>query len=234
MAYLLSDCFNIMRRQIGRNNVNDPDSTNDALLFYINLVYATMMNDDVRLFENYGTLIFNIDATTPANPGAVYTFNDIPGVTQQFVSISKEAFISILDPPLNSVSWNRLPIYQDPGEFYMIWGVNNLDILIHGYPTMVLFYNNEFVFRTLPNVPYQVQIFGYTQNNALPNDPNSAISYDYWLRYISVYAAYLYAMDYRYEAEDLARIKQNYNREKKNVLTHTHNQIKMARCMPSF
>src|SRR5690606_40768791 len=60
------------------------------------------------------------------------------------LNISIEAFISFLDPVDNSTSWNSLQIYENPGEFYSIWGINNTEILVRGYPTMMLYYGTEF------------------------------------------------------------------------------------------
>ena len=135
MASELSDILALMRRQLGRNNPNDIDSNDNTLTAYINYFINSTMSDDVKLFENFGTMTFTIDET---NTTGVYTFNDV-GASSEFVNISQEAFISLLDPVNNSVSWNRLPIYQDPGEFFRIWGINNDEILIPGYPTMMLY-----------------------------------------------------------------------------------------------
>lgn len=236
MARTLENVLNIMRRQLGKNNPNDPDSSNQTLITYFNDAYALTMSDDVKLFEQFGTLEFNIGVQDPNN--GVYTFNDV-GASSDFVNISQEAFISLLDPIDNSISWNQLPIYQDPGEFFAIWGINNDEILIPGYPTMMLYYGNEFTFRTIPNTDYVVKIYGYKRNFELPADPDPSepdteIAYDYWLRYIALLATYNYAMDYRYESSTLAQIKNNYSRERKLMLTRTHNQIKMSRAMPRF
>lgn len=226
---LVSDVLRIFRIAIGRRNENDPDSSDDTLLSYLNDFVSLTMSDDVKLFEQFGTLSFTIDET---NTTGVYTFNDL-GTTPDFVNISQEAFISLLDPVDNSVSWNQLPIYQNPGEFFSIWGINNDEILIPGYPTMMLYYGNEFTFRTIPDTEYLVKIYGYKKNNDYP-DANEPIQYDYWLRYLAYGAAVNYARDYRYEASARSMIEATFKSERKLQLAHTHNQIKNSRAMPRF
>lgn len=225
----VNDAIDIMRIALGRRNENDPDSSDSLMLRYLNDFVSLTMPNDVKLMENFGTLTFIIDET---QPDARYTFNEV-GAGFQFMNISQQAFISLLDPVDGSISWNQLPIYQDPGEFYSIWGVNNADILIRGYPTAMLYYGNELVFRTIPNTTYQIRIYGYTKTGNYP-DFNTKLQFDYWLRYIAYGASVNYARDFRYEPSSLARIEQTYQSEKKQQLTHAHNQAKMSRAMPRF
>jgi hypothetical protein len=226
---LVQDAIEIMRIAIGRRNENDPDSRDETLFRYLNDFVSLTMPNDTKLFESFGTLTFIID---DSNPTGVYKFNDV-GADSEFMNISQEAFISLLDPVNESVSWNYLPIYQDPGEFYSIWGINNEDILIKGYPTMMLFYGNEMVFRTIPNTSYQIKIFGYKKNADYPA-PDVPLQYDYWLRYVAYGAAVNYARDYRYDSQARALIESTFKSERKYQLTHAHNQAKMTRAMPRF
>jgi len=223
------DVLDIMRIAIGRRNENDPDSSDETLFTYINNFISLSMPNDTKLFEGFGTLSFTID---DSNTTGVYTFNDV-GASSQFINISAEAYISLLDPVDNSVSWNWLPIFQDPGQFFAIWGINNDEILVPGYPTMMLYYGNEFTFRTIPNTSYIVKIYGYKKNDALP-DTDTDLPYDYWLRYIAYGAAVDYARDFRYEASSRSLIEATFKSERKLQLTHTHNQIKNSRAMPRF
>lgn len=225
----VQDALDIMRVALGRRNENDPDSSDDLFLRYINDFASLIMPNDTKLFESFGTLTFTIDET---NTTGVYTFNDV-GADTQFMNISQEAFISLLDPVNNSVSWNWLPIYQDPGEFFAIWGINNDEILIPGYPTGMLYYGNEFTFRTIPNTAYLVKIYGYKKNEDYPAF-DTPLQFDYWLRYIAYGAAVNYARDYRYEASSRSMIEATFKSERKQLLTHTHNQIKMSRALPRF
>ncbi len=229
MVRFVQDALDIMRVALGRRNENDPDSSDDLFFRYLNDFVSLAMPNDTKLFESFGTLSFIIDET---NTTGVYTFNDV-GADFEFMNISQEAYISLLDPVNNSVSWNYLPIYQDPGEFFAIWGINNDEILIPGYPTTLLYYGNELTFRTIPQTSYLVKIYGYKKNADYPN-PDVPLDFDYWLRYVAYGAAVNYARDYRYEAASRSLIEATFKSERKLQLTHTHNQVKMARSMPRF
>jgi hypothetical protein len=227
----VQDCLSLMRVVISRPNENDPASTDDNLLSYLNNFISLKMPNDLKVFEQFGTLTFTIDES---NTTGVYDFNDV-GSGQQFINLSAMAFISLLDPVDNSVSWNRLPIYQDPGEFFSIWGINNDEILIPGYPTMMLFYGNQFTFRTIPNTSYQVKIYGYKKNDNFSNDAGDEnIPYDYWMRYLVYGASLDYIKDYSYDSEAIAQMTSNFSSERKFMLARTHNQAKQSRCMPQF
>lgn len=230
MVQNASDCLRTMRLALGRRNENDPDSNDSTLLQYLNDFISLTMSDDVKLFEQFGTLEFTIDET---NTTGVYTFNDV-GAVHEFTNISNVGYITLTDPPEGSVSWNRLAVYQDPGLFYDEWGVNNTDILIPGYPTEMLYYGTEMVFRTIPNTSYNVILYGYKIRPELSDDGDPELPFDYWMRYLAYGAAANYARDYRYEGESLARIEKSYARERKLLLTRTHNQRKMQRALPQF
>jgi len=225
----VQDAIDIMRVALGRRNENDPDASDELFFRYLNDFVSLIMPNDTKLFESFGTLTFTIDES---NTSGVYTFNDV-GADFEFMNLSQEAFISLLDPVNNSVSWNWLPIYQDPGEFFAIWGINNDEILIPGYPTGMLYYGNEMTFRTIPNTSYLVKIYGYKKNADYPSF-DTPLQFDYWLRYIAYGAAVNYARDYRYEASARALIEATFKSERKQQLTRTHNQVKMARACPRF
>ncbi len=237
MARTVQQVIDIMRVAVGRRNENDPDASDGLLLRYLNDFISLIMPNDTKLFESFGTLIFTIDQATSTSTTVVNGTITLEAACaqsgQEFMNISQEAYISLLDPVNNSVSWNQLPIYQDPGEFYSIWGINNEEILIPGYPTAMLYFGNEFVFRTIPNVSYQVKIFGYKKNTEF-DTPNDNIPFDYWFRYIAYGAAVNYARDYRYEAQARSMIEATFKSERKQMLTHAHNQQKMSRALPRF
>ena len=229
MTQLVSDCLRTFRLAIGRRNENDPDSNDSTLLTYINDFASLTMSDDVKLFEQFGTLSFTIDET---NTTGVYTFNDV-GAGTNFTNISQEGFISLLDPPDESISWNQLWIYQDPGQFYSTWGINNTDVLIPGYPTEMLYYGDEMVFRTIPDTSYLVQIYGY---KIVPEfaSSSSTIPHDYRMRYLAYGAAMNYARDYRFEGDKISLLNASFAHERKQILTRTHNQVKQSRAFPRF
>lgn len=221
-----------MRKAIARRNENDPDSNDETLMQYINDFYSLTMSDDVKLFEQFGTMTFDIDET---NTSGVYKFPDPAlGNSFEFVNISSEALISLTNPVNNSVSWNQLYIYQDPGEFFFRWGINNDETLIPGFPTEMLYYGDEFTFRTIPNTLYTVKIYGYKKNLDFDNIGNEELPFDYWMRYLAYGAALNYAADNKFSQESTAQITTGFNRERKHLLTRTHNQIKISRCFPRF
>lgn len=235
MTQHVSDVLRIFRLAIGRRNQNDPDSSDDMLIGYVNDFINLSMSDDVKVFENFGTFSFTIDETL--TDGVFSLDGTTVNANELFVNYSLEAFISLLDPEGSSVSWNRLPIYQDPGEFYAIWGINNENILIPGYPTNMLFYGNDFVFRTIPNTGYLVKVYGYKRNAEFDTEQDSStqkIPFDYWLRYIAYGAALNYARDFRYAPDVMQQLKESFAHERKYLLTRTHNQIKNSRCLPRF
>lgn len=237
MTRTVQDAIDIFRTAIGRRNENDPDSSDELLFRYLNDFASLTMPNDTKLYESFGTLTFTIDENTSTSVDVVNGSITLQEACDQsgidFTNISQEAYISLLDPQHNSISWNYLPIYQDPGEFFAIWGINNEEILIPGYPTNLLFYGNVFTFRTIPQTSYQIKIFGYKKNRDFPtfDDP---LEYDWWLRYLAYGAAVNYARDYRYAAQARADIEKTFQSERNKQLTRTHNQIKMARAMPRF
>jgi len=230
MARDIADVLRIMRLSIGRRNENDPDSNNGTLLQYINDFVSLTMSDDLKVFEQWGTLSFEIDETIT---DGVYTF---PGndTSTEFVNIGSEAIISLKDPEGSSVSWNRLKIFQDPGEFYGYWGINNTDVLIAGFPTQMLYHGNEFVFRTIPDTTYLVNIYGYKRNPDFATSGTDELPFDHWLRYIAYGAAMDYAADYSIDPQRMQIISKNFAKQRELMLTRTHNQIKISRCLPRF
>jgi hypothetical protein len=133
------------------------------------------------------------------------------------------------------VSWNQLDIFQDPGEFYAFWGINNYEILTPGFPTQMLYYGNEFVFRTIPddNV-YRVNIYGYKKSGDFSNVGDPELPFDTWMRYIAYGAALDYANDYCLDPVRISMISKTFNTQRSLMLSRTHNQIKNSRCLPQF
>lgn len=226
---LVSDVLRIMRQAISRQNRNDPDSNDETLFTYLNDFISLSMTNDLRIVEQFGTLSFNIDENVSSG---VYTFNDV-GADSDFISITNDAYISVLDPENESVSWNKLIVCTDPGAFFGYWGINNTGILMAGYPTEVLFYGNEFTFRTIPDTTYLVNIYGYKKRNDF-DDISNEIPYDYWLRYLAYGAAVNYSRDFNFSEKQRAMIYDSFLEEKKLMLTNTHNRIKNNRCIPNF
>lgn len=233
MTRHVSDVKRIMRLAIGRRNENDPDSSDTVLMQYIQDFINLTMSDDLKLFEQFGTLEFTIDNTVT---DGVYTFNSV-GASNQFANISSEGFITLTTPPAGSISWNELTITQDPGTFYRRWGINNEDILVPGYPTDLLYYGTQLVFRTIPDTSYDVKIYGYKIAAEFDTDPGAGdptLPFDYWLRYLAYGSALNYARDYNFSADKKAQLQADLAHEKKLLLTRSHNQIKVSRAFPRF
>jgi hypothetical protein len=230
MARFVSDALRIMRLAISRRNANDPDSSDATLLSYLNDFVSLTMGPEVKLFEQYGTIVFTIDETVE---DGVYTFNDL-GADSEFQTISGDGFISLTDPPTGSLSWSPLQIYLNPGQFYSYWGVQNTDVLVAGQPTDMLFYGNELVFRTIPNTEYTVTLYGYKKHGDFSTVGDPPLDFDYWLRFLAYGAAVNYGMDYRFDESVMASLRRDYSREKRLMLTRTHNQIKVISGLPSF
>jgi len=226
---LVSDVLSIMRKALMRRNTNNTDTNDDMLLSYLNDFISLKAPNDVRMVEDFATLSFTIDDTTT---DGVYTFNDV-GATSDFMTISNEAYISILDPVGESYSWQDLTIYRDPGEFFSYWGINNEDVITTGFPSEMLFYGNEMTFRTIPDDSYIVKIYGYKKRNDF-SDTSEEIPYDYWLRYLAYGSALDYARDYNYSADKLGMLEKIFRSEKNNIMFNIHNNVKMSRGKPSF
>ena len=231
MTRSVQDVFDIMAKALGRRNINDPDSDSTTFLSYLNDFYSLTMSDDVKLFEQFGTLSFEIDETVT---DGVYNLDDIGG--NNFANLTIRALISLKEPVDNSVSWNDLRVYQDPKIFFDYWGINNSGILIPGYPTEMLYYGRDLTFRTIPNDTYIVNIYGYKKNTDFSGDDAGTqnLPVDRWVRYLAYGAALNYAQDYRYEESQKSAIKAGYMRERKLMLTNTHNQVKQQRSLPRF
>lgn len=230
MSRNLSDILTIMRTALGRRNPNDPDSTDAIFVQKINDFASLTMPNDTKLFESFGTLKFTIDETVT---DGVYTFKDV-GASEQFINISQEIFITLSSTPTDAISWNRLRLYQNPSLFFQKWGVNNQDILTPGFPTDMLFYGNELTFRTIPEQSYDIQIYGYKQNSDFATVGDPELPFDWWLRYYAYGGARDYAVDYRFDQETRASIEKEFSRQRKHMLTRTHNQLKISRGIPRF
>jgi len=235
MSRDVTDCLRIMRLAISRRNASDPDSTDDVLLQYLNDFLTLSMSSDVRVFEKWSTLEFVIDETVT---DGVYNLEDITnngpgaGTGKDFVTINMEALISLTETVDSSVSWNNLAVYQDPFDFYGYWGFNNVDVLQTGFPTQMLYYENQFIFRTIPNDSYTVRMWGYQKNSDLTD--NSELPEDYWLRYVAYGAALQYGNDHAFDDGRMAQMKKSFVKERSFIMARSHNQLKLQRGFPRF
>lgn len=230
MSRTLNDVIRIMRLAIGRRNENDPDSTDAVLTQYINDVRRTEMGSDVHLFEVADTLIFDVDASVT---DGVYTWNDV-GASTDFINVRPTGHIAQTDQGDEATSWQEIDVCQDPLTFYNRWGIRNTDILTAGFPTQLLYYGNEIVVRTIPDQSYTIHLYGYKLLEDFSSTGNPDIEHDWWLRYLAYAAARAYSVDYMVSPQKMEIIRQEYRRQKKNMLERTHNQIKYERTAPRF
>jgi len=224
MSRSVNDVIDIMRKVLSRRNTNDPSSDFATLVRYINDFAVFTMPNISRLIEEYGTLQFDVDETVT---NGVYTFNDV-GATSNFTSISHTGYVDN----------NPLTIYQDPTQFYNKWDQFTTADIPTGMPIDMLYYGNEFVFRSIPDQAYTVRIFGYKQITEFPGTGTTAgdekLPFDYWVRYIAYGAARNFAQDNNYDAERMNSIMAGFKREKYNMLARTHHQTKLNRSVPKF
>jgi hypothetical protein len=219
----VSDVLTLMRRIIGRDS-NDNQATDTLMLNYLNDFVTLKMPMSMHLANQFSTLTFNIDETTEG----VYTFNDV-GATTDFMDVGTEGFI--FDPNATTSSWSTIGIYRDAESFYNRWGVNNEDTLTKGMSTEVLFYDNQFVFRTIPDKTYTVKMYGYKMP-AEYEGTTSELQFSAWLRTLAYGSSLDYANDFNYSDEKIAKIEKNYNSERKHLLTQTHSELTKKRCIP--
>jgi hypothetical protein len=219
MSRDVGDAIAIMRRLLSRRNEFDPNADFQMMLSYLNDFIKFTMATDVNVFELQGTLEFTIDETVT---DGVYTLNDV-GASSDFVNITHGAFVDDQD----------LTIWQNPKTFFHKWNTFDVTELTAGMPTDMLYYGDQFTFRTIPDQEYTVRIYGYKENEEFVND-SDLLPYEYWVRYVAYGAGRNYAQDFNYEQARIASIEKGYMREKKLLLTRTHNQIKKSRTIPQF
>lgn len=229
----VSDCVDLMRVAIGRRNVSDPDSTDNVLLGYVSDFMKYTMTDDIKIVDQFETFNFEVEVTLTEHTDGVWLFNEIV-IWENYSNLEISALISLNNTPSSSLSWQQLQVTQVPSEFWATYGFNNEDVLIRGFPTVMLLDSYRIVLRAIPedNTPYLIQMYGYTINPAVAL--NGTLPRDYWKRYVAYGAALNYAMDFHFTAERLALLKDSFAHERKLILSRTFNQLKHNRCIPRF
>ena len=74
----------------------------------------------------------------------------------------------------------------------------------------------------------------WSANNDFETAGDPAIPFDYWLRYLAYLAALNYVRDFNFAQDKVVMVQQGYARERKLLLTRTHNQRKISRGFPRF
>ena len=228
MARTVQQVIAIMRRAIGRRNTEDPDSSDEILITYINDFLTLQMPNGLKLNEKFSSFEFQIDTT---NTTGIFDFPD-SATSEDFINLDDSGLISAATPADNSLEWWDLCVLFDEKEFFHRWGFNNHETLVKGGPSEVLYWDNKLTFRAIQDKAYIVKLFGYKRPAAVGS--SSSLEFDYWLRYVAYGAARDYAADFRLESEALSNIERNFGRERQLLLTRTHNQIKVDRPPPTF
>lgn len=231
MARYVSDCLRIMRLVLGRRNVNDSDSSDSVFKQYLQDFVSLHMGDDIKVFEKFGAVQFNIDDTVV---DSTYSLADL-NLKDTFTNISTEGFIYPTTTAGDSYSYMPLEVCLDPHQFYNNWGVENYTLLNAGMPSEMLYYNDTFVFRTIPDQEYTVILFAYRTTPEFDfDDGDPEIPEAYWLRYIAYGAALLYMYDYRYSQEDIADLNRKHRDMRMLLAKRMHSQNKLTRGIPRY
>lgn len=216
------NCLDLMRIILSRRNTQDEDSTDDKLLSYLNNFINLKMPNDIKLLENFKTEMIEIPAGT----------TELPINLDSYMNASIEAFISYSETAGESISWQVIDIFQNAGDFYSRWGIDNIDKLVEGQISEVLMYGNKFTFRTIPEKDCRMMLFVYGVSPEITANEN--IPYAYWYRYVSYGACLDYAVDYSFDENRTAVINAQFNAEKRILLNRVHGQITQERCIPRF
>lgn len=235
MAYVTTTfqtVVDIMRKVIGQRDASAPDATNSELLDYILRFMQMYMPNDFKVQDNWTYYEFVTVADTPT-----YTFSN---TTSQSIDVDgnlDNRFV-IVRPPCWSIDksgtkQNSVPMYwyQDPERFYNFWGyIDDTSSLTSGQPTDILYYNNEFVLRPMPDGVYTIRMTAYKINQSFKISDTLPLDYTY--RYIAYGAARDYLRDFL-DTETLAQIEPAYQEYREIVLGRTSAQnlskVKIAR-----
>lgn len=207
MAKDLGDCLSIMRRVIGQNDQDDPNATDALLIQYISDFYDLILPQDVKTYDQWEFLEFDTIADQ-----SVYPLGVAPLPTAEYVNYKPPVFVD--DQQIN---W-----WQDPDLFYEKWPLDTSN-LGTGRPTDVLFFGNQFVFRTVPDDAYTIRIVAYKQNGALA-DETDELAQDYIWRYVAYGAAIDWLTDYG-QIVDNQHVLAAYERYRDIVLRRTAVQL---------
>lgn len=227
----------IMRKVIGQRDSSSPDATNEILMQYILEFMQLNMPNDIKVQDNWTYYQFNTVADTPVysfNVDSTQTVNTTPSIAPD--QINKK--FMIVKPPCWSIDNNaavqnsiQMYWYQDPQRFYNFWGyIDDTTALTSGQPTDILYYNNQFVLRPMPDAVYEIKMAAYVVDDDFEITDNLPLGYTY--RYIAYGAARDYLRDFL-DTETLAQIEPAYQEYRELVSGRTAAQnlskVKQAR-----
>jgi hypothetical protein len=153
--------------------------------------------------------------------------------------------IAIIDSPINSLTGNLVPALGPNslpplGTINYITGAYTLNTgaplgqipalgapinaqvyyYVPSRPLCVLWFDDEFILRPVPDQPYQINLEVYAQPTALLEDPNAMPDIWQWWQYIA-YGAARKVLQLRFDYDSLALIEPEFLRQQSLVLTKT-------------
>jgi hypothetical protein len=244
---------NIMRRVIARRNATDSLSGDTELQEYIGEFVRDLMPQEVKNFENFDVY----DFSTVAND-FIYTFNtsniavleggtgqdesgqESPGDDEdggnEFENIGPIAFSSDPNNLTNGGNAILMRWFQDPAIFYDKWGfIEAIADAQTGQPTDILFTNNRFELRPVPDGVYTIRIPGFRRNQDFTDlTSTTRIPENYWGRYIAYGASLDYMYDFGYDPSRIQVVESRYKHYKALVHNRTFNQFNQNTPIPRW
>ena len=216
--------LDIMRKVIGQRDASAPDATDSILLQYVNQFIQLQLPNDVKLLDKWTWYEFD----TTANDFD-YDFNpDDNG--NEFTELRPPAYSN--DSSGSTENSLEMCWFQDPGEFYAKWGyITTLADLDTGQPQDILFWEDQFVLRPVPDAVYTITIKGYQKDADLAIGDTLPLDYTY--RYIAYGAARDYLRDFL-DIDTLAQIEPAYQEYRELTLDRTASQNLTQIKVPRF
>jgi len=220
MAKNAGDSLTIMRRVIGATDNLDPSATDEVLLTYLNDNYQLIFPQDMHLKENF----------------KFATFDTVSGQEDyEIEGLFSETFVNFSQPVY--VDDVRMYYYESPAQFYDLWPLD-VSMVQPGQPTDMLFFDNKFTLRTVPDGAYTIKIMAYKLNPSFVNgsgnlDDSIDIAHDYWWRYLAYSASLDWLSDFG-QIERYQQVYPMYERYKALVANRTAIQLMTQRPKPAL
>jgi hypothetical protein len=131
----------------------------------------------------------------------------------------------------------RMRYYESPADFFSVWPIDTTNVQ-PGQPTDIMFFDNKFTLRTIPDAVYTIKIYAYKVNPSFVDgsgnlDSTITISQDYWWRYIAYGAAIDWLSDYG-QPERLKNVLPIFERYKALVANRSAIQMQTQRPIPAL
>lgn len=220
MTKTAGDSLAIMRRVISVTDGFDPNATDNILLEYLDDFYQLEFPQDIHLKENFKFATFD----TVANQQD-YEIDTL--FSETFTNFSQPVYVDDL----------RMVYYENPAVFYDVWPIDTTNVQ-PGQPTDILFFDNKFTLRTIPDGTYTIKILAYKINPNFINgsgnyDSTIEISEDYWWRYIAYGAAIDWLSDFG-QPERLQSVIPMFQKYKSLIANRSAIQLMTQRPLPAL